>query len=154
MAGFIARCGHETDRSWATGYLIGIPGIEKMLRKVLADDPDSRLAAALLGGRIVEQGWEIRGGGWAKDVKPSAWEAFFEHLVRAEAIFLDVLARDPADLEAGIFRLYSGRGNQAGIGEIMRRYEQLAAHHPHSLWALVLVPGYPTYRLLTKRQPF
>ena len=132
---FLDRCTHETDRSWATGYLIEIPGLEKMLAKVLADDPGSLLAAALLGGRTVEQAWEIRGGGWAKDVKPAAWAGFREHLERAEAIFLDVLARDPANLEAGIFRLYSGRGTGAGIGEIMRRYERVAVHNPHSFEA-------------------
>src|SRR5690606_34745740 len=75
-------------------------GVETFLAKVVEADAADTLAATAYAARLVVQGWEIRTGARARDVSREQFEAFHDHLKRAERLLIDVTARDPSLLAA------------------------------------------------------
>ncbi len=127
-------------RTMLVRFAATVPGTEAFLREVLAGDPDEPVAGAVLGGRLVKAGWDIRTSARAQYVSPAQFRAFHEHLDRAEQVLIDAAARHPADLAVWCERLVSARGLQLGLAEVRRRYDRLAAHDPHHLpaqWQLL-----------------
>lgn len=147
LGAFLATLDDE-DRAWALHYTLELGGgVHKLIERAAAAAPDDLEAAAMLGASLVVRGWAVRGGGYSSTVGEDAFEVFHDHLRRAEAMFLGVLSREPANLTAGIWRLTSGRGLQVGLNEITRRYEQFAEAHPHHYraQAQVLQALYPKW---------
>lgn len=120
-----------TDRSFATSVLAEIPGVEQPLRELVAADPDDVFALTVLGAHEIEAGWEIRTGARAKDVSREQFAAFHAHLREAEKLLIRATALDPSYDAAWAERLNTARGLELGQNEARRRYDRLAAHHPH-----------------------
>jgi hypothetical protein len=57
--------------------------LDKLTLQWAADHPASALAHILHAKALVAHGWSYRGGGYAKDVPPQAWEDFHAYLRRA-----------------------------------------------------------------------
>lgn len=93
------------------------------IEAVFASNPTSALAGTLLASRLVEEGWNIRTGGWARHVSPEQWKGFREHLNRAEQVLIEVTARHPGYTSAWVERLHTARGLSLGQAEARRRYE-------------------------------
>lgn len=103
----------------------------KFIEEVFADDQTSALAGALLARKLIDDGWNIRTGSWAKDVSREQWKGFYEHLHRAERILIEVTARHPGYTSAWIERLNTARGLSLGQAEARRRYDAIAKVAPH-----------------------
>ena len=101
------------------------------LEEVAAAHPTSPLAATLLARRLVADGWEIRTGAWGTDVSAEQWNAFNEHLHRAEQLLIEVTARQPGYTSAWTERLHTARGLSLGQAEARRRYDKIAKVAPH-----------------------
>lgn len=108
-------------------------GVETFLAKVVEADAADTLAATAYAARLVVQGWEIRTGARARDVSREQFEAFHDHLKRAERLLIDVTARDPSLLAAWVWRLKTARGLELGHAEARRRHDQVAKQDPHFL---------------------
>ncbi|WP_092382056.1 tetratricopeptide repeat protein [Micromonospora phaseoli] len=120
-------------RTVLVGEVGDVPDAEAFLRKVLAEQPEDPVAGAMLGAHLIRAGWRIRSAARAQDVSRDQFVAFFDHLRRAEQVLIDVTARHPEDAAAWTQRVTSARGLQLGQAEARRRYDRLAAHHPHHL---------------------
>jgi len=62
------------------------PYLQEVDRLTLAwatDHPQSALAHAMHAKALLEHGWSYRGGGYAREVPPQAWQAFQAYLQRA-----------------------------------------------------------------------
>ena len=101
------------------------------IEEVFARDPTSALAGTLLAWRLVDDGWSIRTGSWAKDVSAQQWKGFQKHLHRAEQILIEVTARYPDYTSAWIERLNIARGLSLGQAEARRRYDAVIKVAPH-----------------------
>lgn len=101
------------------------------LEGVFAAEPTSALAGVLLAWRLVEDGWNIRTGGWARHVSQEQWRGFREHLHRAEQILIEVTARHPGYTSAWIERMNIARGLSLGQAETRRRYDAVVKVAPH-----------------------
>jgi len=112
-----------------------VTGSEDFLSDVVARYPDDLVAATMLGTRLVYAGWEIRGGGRASSVSEAQFEAFHNHLRRAEQILISVCARDPAFVPAWEERITIARALSLGQSEARRRYDNLIRQEPHHLGA-------------------
>ncbi|MGC5052811.1 hypothetical protein ACLQ2S_15310 [Micromonospora sp. DT48] len=111
----------------------GAPHAEAFLPKAFAEQPDDPVAAAMLGAHLIIAGWRIRTGSRAQDVSREQFVQFFDHLRRAEQILIEATARHPQDAAAWTQRVTSARGLELGQSEARRRYDRLAAGHPHHL---------------------
>ncbi|HZE67898.1 MAG TPA: hypothetical protein VE081_14775 [Sporichthyaceae bacterium] len=131
----LAEIDDPGDRARIGSLLTTSLGIEEMLTAAVEENPEDTDALALLAGRTLVLGWEIRGGGYGSTVSEAQAEAFHEHVERADAMLLDVTARDPANIDAGVGRIIAARALSMGGNEVERRYRQLAEHHPHVLTA-------------------
>ncbi|MBX7265761.1 hypothetical protein KIF24_06805 [Micromonospora sp. Llam7] len=120
-------------RTFLVGQVGDAPDAEDFLRKVLADEPEDPLAGAMLGAHLIRAGWRIRSAERAQHVSREQFDQFFDHLRRAEQVLIDVTARHPEDAAAWTQRVTSARGLQLGQAEARRRYDRLAAGHPHHL---------------------
>ncbi|MDG4796294.1 hypothetical protein [Micromonospora sp. WMMD1082] len=120
-------------RTVLVGQVGELPDAEGQLRKMLADQPEDPLAGAMLGAYLIRAGWRIRSAEQAQYVSRQQFAQFFDHLRRAEQVLIDVTARHPEDAAAWTQRVTSARGLQLGQAEARRRYDRLAAHHPHHL---------------------
>lgn len=101
-----------------------VPEAEGLAAKAAADHPEDPTAVALLGALKGIRGWRLRGDGAETHV-------YMTQLREADALLGDVWAAAPGNPMAGIQRLSTGRGLQLPFGELKRRYDQLAVHHPH-----------------------
>ncbi|QOC90830.1 hypothetical protein [Micromonospora craniellae] len=117
------------------GEVGGAPDAEQALLGVLAEHPEDPVAGAMLGAHLIRAGWRIRTAQRAQYVSRKQFADFFAHLRRAEQILIEVTARHPQDAAAWTQRVTSGRGLQVGQAEARRRYDRLAARHPHHLLA-------------------
>ncbi|MFF5217668.1 hypothetical protein [Micromonospora sp. NPDC000442] len=120
-------------RTVLVGEVGGTADVETFLRKALAEQPDDPVAAAMLGAHLIHAGWRIRTAKRAQDVSREQFVQFFDHLRRAEQVLIETTARHPEDAAAWTQRVTSARGLQLGQAEARRRYDRLAAGHPHHL---------------------
>ncbi|MTV37426.1 DUF4034 domain-containing protein [Duganella radicis] len=63
--------------------------LEKLTLQWTREHPTSALAHILYARVLVAHGWAYRGGGYAKDVPPQAWQDFEDYLHRAAQHLLD-----------------------------------------------------------------
>jgi hypothetical protein len=122
------------DRYVAVG-VAGRAGDEEFYRAVVAANPGDPLALVLLGETLLKTGWEIRGAGWASQVKQQQFERFHEYLRQAEAVLIEATAIQPERAEAWTVRLNAARGLQLDIAEARRRYAHAARYEPHAVVA-------------------
>ncbi|MFJ1606911.1 hypothetical protein ACIOHS_26605 [Streptomyces sp. NPDC088253] len=120
-----------TDRAFLVGVVADVPGVEHPLRELVAAAPDDVLALTLLGTREVKVGWEIRSDARAEHVSREQFRQLHEHLRQAEQLLIRATALDPSHDAAWAARLNTARGLQLGQNEARRRYDRLAAYHPH-----------------------
>ncbi|MGN9909907.1 hypothetical protein ACTMTJ_20375 [Phytohabitans sp. LJ34] len=109
-------------------YLDALRGVARVtdrgfVEQVFAHNPTSAPAGTLLAWRLVEDGWAIRTGGWARHVSAEQWKGFHEHLHRAEQILIEVTARHPGYASGWVERLHTARGLSLGQAEARRRYD-------------------------------
>ncbi|MGW1779157.1 hypothetical protein ACWCQQ_08445 [Streptomyces sp. NPDC002143] len=128
---FFAGLGSVDQLASASGLLADIPGVENFLERAAAELPGDPLPRTLLAERYVFIGWDIRSGARAKYVSQDQFGQFHDWLRRAEQILIEVCAEQPAYAPAWTARLLTARGLQLGQAEARRRYDRLAAHHPH-----------------------
>jgi hypothetical protein len=95
-----------------------------------ATTPWSTLARTMHGWQLVNQGWEIRSAKRAKYVSREQFAEFHAHLRRAERVFIEVTALDPANAAAWAYRLTSCMGLELGEAESRRRYHLGAKADP------------------------
>ncbi|NLU78999.1 hypothetical protein HCA58_11555 [Micromonospora sp. HNM0581] len=108
-------------------------GVETFLRNTHAGQPDDALAATMLGAHLIRAGWRIRTAKRAQDVSREHFAQFFDHLRQAEQALIEATARHPEDAAAWTQRIISALGLELGQAEARRRYDRLAAGHPHHL---------------------
>jgi hypothetical protein len=123
LSGLSACLWEIAEDELALGFIAGIQ----------ASDPDDLLAATTLASAIIAAGWRIRTGYGAEYVSQLQFNAFHDHLRRAEHLLIDITARDPGSAIAWEKRLTTVRGLQLGQNEARRRYDQLAKTNPHHL---------------------
>ncbi|MFD7706952.1 hypothetical protein ACFV6E_39200 [Streptomyces sp. NPDC059785] len=139
VAGFIAALGTEEQRSFASSLVAEMAGAETWLERAAADHPGDPLPRALLAERYVHIGWGIRGDAYAEQVSREQFDRFHAWLRRAEQLLIEVCAEHPAYAHAWTVRLITARGLELGAAEARRRYDRLAAHHPHHYPAQTLL---------------
>jgi hypothetical protein len=122
-----------TDRTFAVGVLSKVPGFDGCLRERLATAPDDVLALTVLGAHEVRAGWEIRTTARADKVSREQFAGLHRHLRQAEQLLIRATALDPTYDAAWAERLTTAMGLQLGQNESRRRYDRLAAYHPHHL---------------------
>lgn len=71
---------------------------------------DSELSYLISGVYYTYVAWEIRTGGWAKNIKEDQWDGFLKYLEKAEASLLKVAKSDSLKTEAKarLIRVYLG----------------------------------------------
>lgn len=117
--------------AFASGLLADQDGVEEYLEPAAAARPADPLPRTLLADRYIRIGWEIRSGARAEHVSREQFEQFHAWLRKAEQLLIDVCAEQPGYAPAWNARLLTARGLQLGLSEARRRYDRLAAHHPH-----------------------
>jgi hypothetical protein len=122
-----------TDRAFLVRVVAEVPGVEHFLRELVAAAPDDVLALTTLGTREIEIGWEIRSSARAEHVSREQFRQLHEHLRQAEQLLIRATALDPSHDAAWAARLTTAMGLQLGQNEARRRYDRLAAYHPHHL---------------------
>ncbi|WP_406332314.1 hypothetical protein [Streptomyces sp. NBC_00203] len=130
-AAFFAGLGTEAQRSFAAGLLADTDGVERYLEQAVAALPGDPLPRTLLADRYLHIGWDIRSGARAQHVSRDQFDRFHEWLRRAEQLLIEVCAEHPSYAHAWTVRLTTARGLELGQAEARRRYDRLAAHHPH-----------------------
>ncbi|MBB5868053.1 hypothetical protein F4553_001432 [Allocatelliglobosispora scoriae] len=79
--------------------------------------------------------WRARTGQRAQYVTAAQWKAFREHLVLSEQALFALVAREPDNHLAWVFRLLNARGLELGQSEAQRRYAAAAKLVPHNTLA-------------------
>ncbi|HTJ33496.1 MAG TPA: hypothetical protein VL738_09725 [Dactylosporangium sp.] len=130
IAGFFGRISDPSDHEFAARLVADVAGSEGFLGEVAEREPGT-LARTLLGTRLISAGWDVRTAARAKNVSRSQFEAFHEHLRRAERVLIEVTAEEPANATAWVARIKLNRGLQLGQNEARRRYDRLSRHVPH-----------------------
>jgi hypothetical protein len=128
---FFAGLGTEEQRSFASGLLAGIDGVERYLEQAATALPGDPLPRTLLADRYLHIGWDIRSGARAQHVSRDRFDQFHAWLRRAEQLLIEVCAEHPSYAHAWTVRVVTARGLELGQSEARRRYDRLAAHHPH-----------------------
>lgn len=121
--------------STAASIVSEVPGVEKALEERIAEVPEDAVARTLLAYRQVVIGWDIRTGLRAEHVSAEQFEQFHAWLRRAEQTLIEVCAQYPNWSLPWHVRTISARGLELGHSESRRRYDRLAARHPHHLAA-------------------
>ncbi|MBV1854165.1 hypothetical protein [Catellatospora tritici] len=114
-----------------------VPGVEAMLAKAAAEEESSTLPELLLGARCLELAWEARTSRLAKYVSREQFARMREHLCNGEQLLIDVTAVERHNTAAWTIRIKNGMGLSTGLAEARRRYDQVAAHDPHSYRAQI-----------------
>ncbi|MCX4764384.1 hypothetical protein OG562_26180 [Streptomyces sp. NBC_01275] len=117
--------------SSASAVLADLAGVETFLEKAAADLPGDPLPRTLLAERYIRIGWDIRSGARAQHVSRDQFGQFHAWLRKAEQLLIEVCAEQPGYAPAWTARLLTARGLELGQAEARRRYDRLAAHHPH-----------------------
>jgi hypothetical protein len=128
---FFSRLGSVDDLSTACGLLADLDGVEDYLERAAADRPGDPLPRTLLAERYIRVGWAIRSDLGAEHVSRDRFEQFHDWLRKAERLLIEVCAEQPAYVPAWAARLITARGLELGQSEARRRYDRLAAAHPH-----------------------
>ncbi|GAA3374515.1 hypothetical protein GCM10020367_38680 [Streptomyces sannanensis] len=134
VADVFAQLQDEDQKASAAGVVGRTAGSEHFLRQTADRLPSETLPRVLLADRLIAQGAEIRTAARAKDVSREQFDAFHDHLRRAEALLIDVCAMEPGNALAWLLRITTALGLQLGRSETRRRYDRLAEHHPDH-WA-------------------
>ncbi|QKW24168.1 DUF4034 domain-containing protein [Kitasatospora sp. NA04385] len=132
-ADHLAAAAGDWDEHWSRFELLRAVAREDdaWLTAWRAADPDSCDAAALEADLLVHRAWEIRGGGYAKEVPPERMARFRELLPAAieaarRAALLD--ERNPAPW---VVMVTAARGAQLGPERFRPLWEGLVARAPH-----------------------
>jgi hypothetical protein len=133
VSSFFAWLTDENGRSLAVKIVREVAGVEEFLQRVVAHDPTAPLPCVLLAARQITLAWQARTDRRAQHVRPEQFRRFHDHLRRAEQLLIDVTARNPSVVQAWYLRLTTARGLELGQSEARRRYDRLAAVHPHHL---------------------
>ena len=72
--------------------------------------PEAAELRGLLCGALVSAAWEIRGGGWAKNVAPDVWDPFRKLMEEADEVGYAALELVPDHAHAGCARMMTGLG--------------------------------------------
>ncbi|MFJ4875105.1 hypothetical protein ACIP93_07805 [Streptomyces sp. NPDC088745] len=128
---YFAALDHPDEEAAACRTVGGTHGSETFLRQVADLYPADPLPRVLLADRLISLGWEIRSGARAQHVTAAQFEQFHAHLRQAEQLLIAVCAQYPAYALAWYLRGITARGLELGQSEARRRYDRLAAHHPH-----------------------
>ncbi|MFJ2739080.1 hypothetical protein ACIO3O_05385 [Streptomyces sp. NPDC087440] len=128
---YFAALDHTDEEAAACGVVADTPGSETFLRQVADQYPGEPLPRALLADRLIMVGWDIRSGARAQDVTASQFDQFHAHLRQAEQLLIELCAEHPTYALGWFLRGITARGLELGQSEARRRYDRLAAHHPH-----------------------
>ncbi|MFJ4984545.1 hypothetical protein ACIP9H_12205 [Streptomyces sp. NPDC088732] len=131
LRGYVHGLPEGTGRAYAVRTVAEVPGVEHVLRTMVAAAPEDVFALTVLGAREVQLGWEIRTAKRAQSVSREQFAAFHAHLRTAEQLLIRATALAPSCGTAWAERLNTARGLQLGQNEARRRYERLARYHPH-----------------------
>ena len=127
-----ASCAEEYGLLVLADEVAAVPGVEHLLRQVLAHRPGDPLATVLLADRHIHAGWDARTSRAAEHVTAEGWHGFRAHLNQAEQLLIGAVARNRADTLAWTLRLTVCRGISLGLSENSRRYRALTLVSPHS----------------------
>ncbi|MFF4572274.1 hypothetical protein [Streptomyces sp. NPDC001410] len=128
---FFAALDSVDKVSFAVGVLADIEGTEGYLERAAAELPGEPLPRTLLAERYIRIGWGIRSRARAQHVSREQFDQFHAWLRKAEHLLIEVCAEHPSYAPAWTARLLTARGLELGQSEARRRYDRLAAHHPH-----------------------
>lgn len=100
--------------------------------RIWQDDPGQGAfhAAMLLGRGSVREGWRVRGGKLADDVKEDAWPVFFSQLENADRLFDEAGRVRPAHPEPCVGLLSTTRGLGLDEVETTARFHALLERSP------------------------
>lgn len=103
---------------------------ERAIQAWIKRRPQSATAHLALANAMLARAWSIRGGGYARSVKPEAWAPFREHVARARRYLrahAKVASRDPE-----YYAMLVTAGNAQGVGakEIRKDFEAGIKRHP------------------------
>ncbi|WP_052311704.1 MULTISPECIES: hypothetical protein [unclassified Actinoplanes] len=96
-------------------------------------DPADPTASAVRAFQLIEQGWNVRGGGRARTVTARQFRVFHRYLAEAERVLHAALTRTPHDLALWTASLLTVRGLEMGLDHARYRYACLSAFDPHHL---------------------
>jgi hypothetical protein len=123
---------HDEDQmAVAASVVARIPGVETFLGDVVRAEPGNVGARVLRAYRWIIIGWEVRSGLRAEQVSDAQFAEFHQHLRAAETELIELCAIVPWMGLPWTLRLMTARGLELGVSESRRRYDRLAAHHPH-----------------------
>lgn len=114
----LARRQYRTLRwpSWTKLKTDGLPPAIETIERSSPKHPAARwMRAMLLATYHNERGWEIRGGGWSKDVPPQAWPFFRKHMELAERYAMNAYELVPEWPESAtlLITIANGRDSDA-----------------------------------------
>ena len=135
------------DQTVISGQIGIIAGVEDWLTPIVEQNPDDRLAAAVLAERLVHLAWEKRSNHFAEDLTEEQVRGFRQTLIRVETFLLDQIAAHPGEPHLWFCRVTSGLGMSVGLAEITRRYKRMDALAPYSYHGAVryLTALYPKW---------
>lgn len=109
--------------------------------RVWQDDPGKGAfhAAMLLGRGSVREGWRVRGGKVAYDVKEDAWPVFISQLENADRLFDEAARVRPGHPEPWVGLLSTTRGLQLDDDDTGRRFQSLLERAPLHVQGHVLM---------------
>lgn len=110
------------------------PSYLDFLRSVMATQPNP-LAATLLAGQLMDEGWRIRGSGWGSDVSQEQWRRAREYLDQAEQQLSWACAVAPGFVPAWVARITSSMALNLGLGESKRRHARVEQLDPDNFGA-------------------
>ena len=92
--------------------------------------PDAAELRGLLAGALNATAWELRGGGWAKNVAPDVWNPFRQLLEEADEVGYAALEQVPDHAPAGIARMMTGLGLGLSTEEWWHRFDVARRSRP------------------------
>lgn len=129
---FFAEVADPDARAFAQSVLSEVEGIEDVLDAQIDGAAGASLPAVLQAARHVRRGWDARSGQMAGEVSREQFDRFNDHLRRAEQLLIEVIAREPNNIDAWHWRMPTARGLELGLSEAQRRIDRVhrgSAHH-------------------------